>query len=32
MNNLQVIEYNDIRVLTSKQLAECYGTTSDIKC
>lgn len=29
MHNLQVIEQDGIRVLTSKQLAEEYGTTSD---
>ena len=30
MQNLKVIEYKGIRVLTSKQIAEAYGTTSDI--
>lgn len=28
--NLQVVEAKGIRALTSKQLAECYGTTTDI--
>lgn len=30
MQNLSVTEYKGIRVLTSKQLAEAYGTTSGI--
>lgn len=30
MQDLKVIEYEGIRVLTSKQIAEAYGTTSDI--
>lgn len=29
MNNLQIINYNDQRVLTTAQLAESYGTESD---
>lgn len=30
MQNLSVTEYEGIRVLTSKQLAEAYGTTPDV--
>ena len=30
LKNLQVVAVNGIRTLTSKQLAECYGTTTDI--
>lgn len=30
MQNLPVTEYKGIRVLTTKQLAEAYGTTSDV--
>lgn len=29
MQNLQAIEVRGVRVLTSKQLSECYGTTTD---
>lgn len=29
MQKLEVIEYDGIRVLTSKQLAKCYGTGTD---
>lgn len=29
MGELAITEYNDIRVLTTQQLAECYGTTTD---
>lgn len=28
MNNLQVIEHNNQRVLTTEQLAEVYGTSA----
>lgn len=30
LKELQVVEVKGIRTLTSKQLAECYGTTTDI--
>ena len=30
MGELVITEYNDVRVLTTQQLAECYGTTTDI--
>lgn len=30
MNNLQVVEYENVRVVTTKQIAEVYGTTSDV--
>lgn len=30
MNELQITEYKDIRVLTTQQIAEAYGTNSDI--
>lgn len=29
MGGLQITEYHNIRVLTTQQLAECYGTTAD---
>lgn len=30
MNNLQIIEHKEVRVLTTQQLAESYGTTNQI--
>ena len=30
MNELKVTEYKDIRVLTTQQIAEAYGTNSDV--
>ena len=30
MNNLQIIEHKEVRVLTTQQLAESYGTNSDV--
>lgn len=30
MNNLQVVEAKGVRVLTSKQIAECYKTSTDV--
>lgn len=30
MNNLAITEYNDIRVLTTQQIAEAYGTDSNV--
>ena len=30
MNNLTVTEYKDIRVLTTQQIAEAYGTEAQI--
>ena len=29
MNEIAITEYHDIRVLTTQQIAECYGTTKD---
>lgn len=30
MNNIQIVEYNNIRVLTTQQVAEAYQTSTDI--
>lgn len=30
MNNLQITEYKNIRVLTTQQIAEAYGTDSRV--